>query len=272
MSNRLSPVVYCNQRILTTQQTAKFLETTDKHINDNYQNNKDRYTEGKHFFVLKGSELKKFLGLYPENFGEQNVGKIRILYLWTEKGVLMHVKSVNTDIAWKAHEDLVDTYFRKEEQSQVKRLFPWTAEAEQLRQINMKYIQPGYWSCSEFVLQKLIYINLGNMTPNERAKIDISFGIFFSRWLKGDQSGQLKACTITPNQDFDETKMIKVGRVIDSKTGNFASVYHYANIYAGDRDNFWDLWYCPIIMPVYFHGKLPDGLPRMTLSQDIQAA
>lgn len=96
MSHQLSPVVYCNQRILTTAQVAQFLQTTEKHINDNYRNNKNRYVEGKHYFVLEGKELKQFKSDYPEIFGVVN--RSPKLYLWTERGVLMHVKSVNTDI------------------------------------------------------------------------------------------------------------------------------------------------------------------------------
>lgn len=142
--------------------------------------------------------------------------------------------------------------------------FPWTEEAERLRQLNLKYIQPGYFSISEVILQKLIYANMEGVTPNERAKIDISVGNFFQRWLKGDRSGQLKDCLIVPEHPYDKLKMKHVGHMVDSVTGGFAKVYHYANMYMGDFSNFWDSWYVPVILPVYFNGKLPDGIPRVT--------
>lgn len=42
------------------------------------------------------------------------------LYLWTEKGALLHAKSLNTDKAWEVYDYLVDFYFRvKEEKVQV---------------------------------------------------------------------------------------------------------------------------------------------------------
>ena len=42
----------------------------------------------------------------------------RILYLWTEKGALLHAKSLNTNKAWEAYEYLVDFYFRVKERTQ----------------------------------------------------------------------------------------------------------------------------------------------------------
>lgn len=39
----------------------------------------------------------------------------RHLYLWTERGALLHAKSINTDKAWDVYEQLLDTYFRTQE-------------------------------------------------------------------------------------------------------------------------------------------------------------
>ncbi|WP_259749811.1 ORF6C domain-containing protein, partial [Lactococcus lactis] len=38
------------------------------------------------------------------------------LYLWTEKGALLHAKSLGTDEAWDMYDILVDTYFKVQEQ------------------------------------------------------------------------------------------------------------------------------------------------------------
>ena len=167
---------------------------------------------------------------------------------------------------------LRESYFivqqqQKQEQS---RRFAWTEEAEQLRQLNMKQIRPGYFSISAFVLQKLIYVDLSGMMPSERTKIDISFGQYFSRWLQEDKSGQLKGCTIVPEHTYNKSKILEVGHIVDSKRKNVYDVKHYANLYAGDCSNFWELWYVPVALPVYFNGKLPDGLPRMSISKDVR--
>lgn len=148
----------------------------------------------------------------------------------------------------------------------VHKQFPWTEEAEKLRQRNLKYLQPGYFSISQVVLEKLIYVAMDGITPNERAKIDISVGMFFSRWLKGDRSGQLRACPLVPEHPYNRLKVMQVGHMVDSISGGFAKVYHYANLYLGDFSTFWESWYVPAIMPLYFNGKLPDGLPRVAFA------
>ena len=104
-----------NQRVLTTAQIAEQYETSADGIKVNFNRNKERYTEGKHYYCLTGDELKKFKSEVSNcNLVKLNVNK---LYLWTEKGALLHAKSLNTDKAWQAYEFLVDNYFEaKKEQ------------------------------------------------------------------------------------------------------------------------------------------------------------
>ena len=114
--NQLTVISHSNQRILTTAQLAEAYEATEKAISNNFNNNKDRYIEGKHYYCLQGEELKDFL--HSSNLGLQNQGKIRNLYLWTEKGAFLHAKSLNTDKAWQLYEELVDHYFKAQENQQ----------------------------------------------------------------------------------------------------------------------------------------------------------
>ena len=97
-------------RVLTTAQLAECYGTDSKVIHDNFAYNKKRYEEGKHFICLKGAELKEFKNL-PENFGIVDK-RSPVLYLWTERGALLHAKSLNTDKAWEVYDQLVETYFR----------------------------------------------------------------------------------------------------------------------------------------------------------------
>lgn len=103
---------YSNQRILTTAQIAEAYEVNVHLIYRNFSNNKDRYTPGKHYFLLEGETLKQFKTNYPQNLPVVDP-RTPSLYLWTEKGALMHAKSLNTDKAWQAYETLVDDYYRK---------------------------------------------------------------------------------------------------------------------------------------------------------------
>lgn len=109
--NELQITEFKNIRVLTTQQIAEAYGTDEKVISNNFNRNKERYAEGKHFICLTGDDLKEFL--HSSNLGLQNQSKIRTLYLWTEKGTFLHAKSLNTDEAWAVYENLVDTYFNK---------------------------------------------------------------------------------------------------------------------------------------------------------------
>lgn len=112
MSN-LIPIEFQNQRVMTTKQLADSYETEPVKIQQNFSNNKDRYIQGVHYFILEGEELKA-LKRDLENFEvAQSINK---LYVWTEKGTLLHAKSLNTDKAWQVYEMLVDTYFRTKQQ------------------------------------------------------------------------------------------------------------------------------------------------------------
>lgn len=110
INNPVTPIEHQNQRILTTQQLAEFYGTDTDKIKQNFNNNKARYQEGKHYYLIQGNDLKEFLQV--EIFDLQNKSKIRQLYLWTEKGAFLHAKSLNTEVAWEVYDRLVETYFR----------------------------------------------------------------------------------------------------------------------------------------------------------------
>lgn len=99
-------------RVLTTRQIANAYETTMGMINNNFSRNKKRYLVGKHYIPVEGEELKK-LKSSPHFEGElKGASKA---YFWTEKGALLHAKSLNTDKAWEAYDYLIDFYFRAKE-------------------------------------------------------------------------------------------------------------------------------------------------------------
>ena len=107
--NNLTVTEYKNIRVLTTQQIAEAYETDTRIISNNFNRNKERYVEGKHFICLDGEELKGF----KTNHHFDESSRINKLYLWTEKGAFLHAKSLNTDKAWEVYDRLVDEYFEK---------------------------------------------------------------------------------------------------------------------------------------------------------------
>ena len=114
--NELQITELNGQRVLTTQQIAEGYGARTRTIVDNFNNNRNRFEEGKHFILLEGEYLRVFKR-ENENFGfAQNINK---LYLWTEKGALLHAKSLGTDEAWDMYDILVDTYFKVQETLQI---------------------------------------------------------------------------------------------------------------------------------------------------------
>lgn len=107
--NELTVTEYKNVRVLTTQQIAEAYEADVKVISNNFNRNKERYIEGKHFICLEGEELK----IFKTNHHFDESSRINKLYLWTEKGAFLHAKSLNTDKAWEVYNRLVDEYFDK---------------------------------------------------------------------------------------------------------------------------------------------------------------
>ena len=128
------------QRVLTSAQIADCYDTTVDCIKQNFHANRDRFVEGKHYIVLTGGELKAFKNevRIPHQDEKQEENEVRIphsaeikakyqfdtqfkyakiLYLWTEKGALLHAKSLNTDKAWQVYDYLVDFYFRAKEET-----------------------------------------------------------------------------------------------------------------------------------------------------------
>lgn len=97
------------QRLLTTKQIAEVYETDAKTVQYNFRYNKRKYQKGKHYVELTGEALKE---LKTRNEFQSSLKYAKQIYLWTERGALLHAKSINTDKAWEAYEWLVDFYFR----------------------------------------------------------------------------------------------------------------------------------------------------------------
>lgn len=106
-------VEHKGQCVLTSEQLAEFYGSSATQIRQNFNNNKERFIEGVHYFKLEGEALKEFKN-FVENFDPVNfqIGlRAPILYLWTKRGALHHAKMLNTDRAWEVYEILEDRYF-----------------------------------------------------------------------------------------------------------------------------------------------------------------
>lgn len=96
-------------RVVITETLAKGYASDPKSIHMNLTRNADRFEEGRHYFLLKGEELRQFKD-YPTVGGVVDK-HTRQLYLWTEKGAARMSKIVDTDEAWDFFEQMETAYF-----------------------------------------------------------------------------------------------------------------------------------------------------------------
>jgi hypothetical protein len=106
----LIAIEHNNIRVLTTAQLSESYEASPEVVSNNFNRNRDRYAEGKHFYCLEGEAKRQFCDHHQFDDGSKKAVK---LYLWTEKGALLHAKSLNTDKAWSVYDALVESYFTK---------------------------------------------------------------------------------------------------------------------------------------------------------------
>lgn len=115
MMKNLQVIEVKGQRALTTKQIAELYGAEIRTVQENFRYNKKNYQLGKHYIELSGKDLQNFKANH-EIYDQIKYAKH--LYLWTEKGALLHAKSLNTDKAWEVYDYLVDFYFRVKEERQ----------------------------------------------------------------------------------------------------------------------------------------------------------
>lgn len=206
----LEVIKHGSRRVLTTQQLAESYGTSSDTITKNFNRNKARYLEGKHFNCLEGDSLKEF-----RTIGQIDLSpNINRLYLWTEKGALLHAKSLNTDKAWEVYEHLVETYFRTREENPMKNLSP---ELKAIIMLDEKYQEfDGRVSLLEntmtidyeqqeqlnrYARARLIHLLGGKGSP---AYKELSKKVFSSLWNRYKQVFKVSSYKNTSKKDFVE--------------------------------------------------------------------
>lgn len=108
----LQIVEYRGQRVVTTEQMAAGYGATEQMITNNFNRNKSRFVEGKHYFKLSGGEVEILRNSFS---GVQISPKARTLTLWTERGAANHAKILETDQSWDFYNEMAEYYFTRRE-------------------------------------------------------------------------------------------------------------------------------------------------------------
>ena len=114
-NREVAPLVYNNEVVITTKMLAEVYECEDGNITWNFNHNKDKFIEGKHYYKIEGEELKNLRVCFSHL---QISSKVRKLYLWTKRGASRHCKMLGTDKAWDMFDVLEENYFNPKRQPQ----------------------------------------------------------------------------------------------------------------------------------------------------------
>lgn len=126
--NTLQPILHNQIPVITTELLAQLYGTERQRLTNNFNRNKERFIEGKHFFRIEGKELRELKNKNslrvpvrvvnkPSLRGLQIPPKVRSLILWTERGAARHAKMLETNQAWDVFERLEDCYFSQNAQT-----------------------------------------------------------------------------------------------------------------------------------------------------------
>lgn len=110
-SASLPSLTYRGLPVVTTEMLAKAYGCDTTSIKTNFNRNRERFVEGKHFFMLTNGDLRKFRDCVTD-CNAQIPARTRNLTLWLERGAARHAKMLNTDQAWDVFEMLEETFFR----------------------------------------------------------------------------------------------------------------------------------------------------------------
>ncbi|EMG9442875.1 ORF6N domain-containing protein [Escherichia coli] len=124
----LSPITHNQIPVITTELLAELYGTERQRLTNNFNRNKERFIEGKHFFLIEGDELRELKHRNSLRVSVKIARNVRSLILWTERGAARHAKMLETDQAWEVFEKLEDCYFSQGKATQVEQHSQFEAE------------------------------------------------------------------------------------------------------------------------------------------------
>ena len=114
-NEKVCVIEWKGQKVITTALLAEVYEANEQQIQQNFNNHKQNFVEGKHYYFLQGDDLKAFKNHFDNiEVVRKNASQ---LYLWTERGANRHCKILDTDKAWEQFDNLEEIYFKVKESS-----------------------------------------------------------------------------------------------------------------------------------------------------------
>ncbi|HCY3527172.1 TPA: ORF6N domain-containing protein [Shigella sonnei] len=112
---KLPSLTHNHLPVMTTELLADLYGTERQRLTNNFNRNKERFIEGKHFFLIEGDALRELKNENSLRISVKIARNVRSLILWTERGAARHAKMLETDQAWEVFEKLEDCYFNQKQ-------------------------------------------------------------------------------------------------------------------------------------------------------------
>ena len=215
--NELTVLEHNDIRVMTTEQLAGAYGCDAQHIKQNFNNNKERFTEGKHYFRLEGAELKSFKK-QVENFDLPVSKFASAMYLWTKRGAARHSKMLGTERAWDVFDELEESYFNPMKNMTPEEFLLCSAQrmVEQARAIKAANAR------IDKVDERLLEVESRQMTIDQRHYTIIGYAnLTGTRGVSRDVAAGLgrKAAAMSRKQGYH------IGKEYDAKYG-MVNTYH----------------------------------------------
>lgn len=102
---------YNGERVITAYDIAELHGRDVKVINQQFNNNRNKFIENEDYFVANKNLIHKLKSLTLEN----NLQNLKEIILFTDTGYLLLTKTFNDELSWKIQRELVKAYFKLKE-------------------------------------------------------------------------------------------------------------------------------------------------------------
>ncbi|WP_397538135.1 ORF6N domain-containing protein [Rummeliibacillus pycnus] len=105
-------MIFNDLPVLTTKNLAERLGVGPRSLIRGFDRQRNKFMDGKHFFVVTGDELVKVKRELKDS------KHACILYLWTEEGAFLLAKFLRDVSSWESYLQNVFTYYEENRQHQ----------------------------------------------------------------------------------------------------------------------------------------------------------
>lgn len=98
-------------KVVTYKQIAEAFNCEINSLQKNFSRNKERFVDNEDYFKLNMEEIRVLTNSHNLDIPATTT----VMNIFTEKGLLKHMKMIGTDEAWQGYDILIDTYFKAKE-------------------------------------------------------------------------------------------------------------------------------------------------------------